>query len=47
MSTTSPEVLGERREAFEIALRAALEPFAEGGTLAEQVNARAQVFRRE
>jgi hypothetical protein len=47
MSTTSPAVLGERREDFETALRAALEPFAEAGTLAEEVHARAQVFRRE
>jgi SAM-dependent methyltransferase len=47
MSTTSPEVLGERREDFETTLRAALEPFAEDGTLAEEVHALAQVFRRE
>jgi SAM-dependent methyltransferase len=47
MSTTSPAVLGERREDFETALRAALEPFAEDGTLAEEVHARAQVFRRD
>ncbi|HLI85225.1 MAG TPA: methyltransferase domain-containing protein [Bryobacteraceae bacterium] len=46
MSTTSPAVLGERRAEFEAALRAALEPFAENGILAEEVRARAQVFRR-
>jgi SAM-dependent methyltransferase len=46
MSTTSPAVLGERREDFETALRAALELFAEDGTLEEQVHARARVFRR-
>jgi SAM-dependent methyltransferase len=47
MSTTSPALLGERRADFEAALRAALEPFAEDGSLAEEVRARAQVFRRE
>jgi SAM-dependent methyltransferase len=47
MSTTSPAMLGERREAFEAALRAALEPFAENGTLAEEVRAGARVFHRE
>jgi SAM-dependent methyltransferase len=47
MSTTSPTVLGERRASFEATLRAALEPFVEEGTLAEEVHAQAQVFRRE
>jgi ubiquinone/menaquinone biosynthesis C-methylase UbiE len=47
LSTTSPAVLGKRRAEFEAALRAALEPFAENGTLAEEVRARAQAFRRQ
>lgn len=47
MSTTSPAVLGDRREDFEMTLRTTLEPFAEDGTLAEEVHARAQVFRKE
>jgi SAM-dependent methyltransferase len=47
MSTTSPAALGDRRAGFEAALRAALEPFAENGTVAEEVRARAEVFRRQ
>jgi SAM-dependent methyltransferase len=47
MSTTSPAMLGERQPEFEVVLRAALEPFAHDGTLAEEVHALAQVFRCE
>lgn len=46
MSTTSPAALGERRAGFENALRTVLEPFAEDGMLAEEVQARAQVWDR-
>lgn len=45
MSTTSPEVLGERRPAFESAMRDALEPLSDGGVFAEQVTAIATVLR--
>lgn len=45
MSTTSPEVLGERRSAFEAAMREALEPLAEDGVFEEQVTAIATVVR--
>jgi hypothetical protein len=37
LSTTSPAVLGERRQAFEVALPVAAEPFAKDGTLSEEV----------
>jgi hypothetical protein len=47
LSTTSPASLGERRQAFEAALSAAVEPFAEDGTLSEEVVVRAVVFRRD
>jgi SAM-dependent methyltransferase len=45
MSTTSPEVLGERRPAFEAAMREALEPLGSGGIFDEQVTASAMIFR--
>jgi SAM-dependent methyltransferase len=47
MSTTSPALLGEGRPAFETEMRLALEPFAEHGTLAEEVRTTAQVLQRE
>jgi SAM-dependent methyltransferase len=46
MSNTSPEVLGERREAFEAEIRAALTPFAQAGRIREELVTRAAVFRR-
>jgi cyclopropane fatty-acyl-phospholipid synthase-like methyltransferase len=45
MSTTSPEVLGDRRPAFELAMREALEPLSVGGVFEEQVTAVAAVLR--
>ena len=45
LSTTSPEVLGERRPAFEDAMREALDPLSDGGAFDEQVTAIATVFR--
>lgn len=45
MSTTSPEVLGDRRTAFEAAMREALEPLATKGVFDEQVTATAMVLR--
>ncbi|MGP0072412.1 MAG: class I SAM-dependent methyltransferase [Bryobacteraceae bacterium] len=45
LSTTSPEVLGDRRPAFEAALREALEPLSDGGVFDEQVTALATVLR--
>ncbi len=45
MSTTSPRVLGERRPAFEAAMRETLEPLAEDGVFEEQVTAIATVLR--
>lgn len=45
LSTTSPEVLGDRRPAFEAAMREALEPLSDGGMFDEQVTAIATVFR--
>jgi len=45
LSTTSPEVLGDRRPAFETAMREALEPLSNGGIFDEQVTAIATVFR--
>jgi ubiquinone/menaquinone biosynthesis C-methylase UbiE len=45
-SYTSPEVLGDRRAAFEAQIIAALEPFAHNGILEEQIVARASIFAR-
>jgi SAM-dependent methyltransferase len=45
MSTTSPEALGERRPAFEAAMREALEPLSTGGMFEEQVTASAMILR--
>jgi SAM-dependent methyltransferase len=45
-SNTSPEVLGERREEFEAALRQVLEPFAVDGYLCEELKPVATVIRR-
>jgi SAM-dependent methyltransferase len=45
MSTTSPEVLGDRRPAFEAAMREALEPLSSGGIFDEQVTAVAMILR--
>jgi ubiquinone/menaquinone biosynthesis C-methylase UbiE len=45
LSTTSPEVLGERRPAFEAAMREALEPLSDGGEFDEKVTAIATLFR--
>lgn len=44
MSTTSPDVLGERRAAFEAEMSAALVPFAENGYITEEIEAVATVF---
>jgi hypothetical protein len=46
LSTTSPRALGDRRQSFEAALSAAVQPFAEDGSLPEEVVARAVVFCR-
>ena len=45
LSTTSPEVLGERRPAFEDAMREALEPLSADGVFEEQVTAIATILR--
>ena len=45
MSTTSPEVLGERRMGFEGAMRDALAPLSNGGIFEEQVKAVAMILR--
>ncbi len=45
-STTSPEVLGSTRADFEAALRAAVAPYAEGGMVAELVEAEALLATR-
>lgn len=45
MSTTSPEVLGERRPAFEAAMREALEPLSTDGTFQEKIKAVAMILR--
>jgi SAM-dependent methyltransferase len=45
-SNTSPEVLGERRTEFETKISETLEPFAGGGILHEQIEARATIFAR-
>jgi SAM-dependent methyltransferase len=44
LSTTSPEVLGERRPAFESAMKEALEPLSNGGIFDEQVTAIATIL---
>lgn len=45
-SNTSPAILGERRATFEAEITAVLEPFAQHGTLQEQIVARASIFGR-
>jgi SAM-dependent methyltransferase len=45
LSTTSPEVLGDRRPAFETALREALEPLSDAGVFEEHVTAIATILR--
>ncbi len=45
LSTTSPEVLGDRRPAFEAAMQEALEPLAVEGVFEEKVTAIATVLR--
>lgn len=45
LSTTSPEVLGERRSDFEAALREALEPLSNAGVFEEEVTAIATILR--
>jgi len=45
LSTTSPEVLGDRRPAFEAAMLEALEPLSVDGVFDEQVTAIATVLR--
>jgi ubiquinone/menaquinone biosynthesis C-methylase UbiE len=45
-SNTSPARLGDRRQAFEAEIAAALEPFADRGVLQEQIVARATIFGR-
>jgi SAM-dependent methyltransferase len=45
LSTTSPEVLGDRRPAFEAAMREALDPLSVAGVFDERVTAIATVLR--
>lgn len=45
LSTTSPEVLGDRRPAFEAAMKTALEPLSQGGVFDEHVTAIATILR--
>jgi SAM-dependent methyltransferase len=45
LSTTSPQVLGERRAAFEDDMRVALEPLSDSGHFDEQVTAIATILR--
>jgi SAM-dependent methyltransferase len=45
LSTTSPEVLGDRRPAFEAAMQAALEPLAVDGVFDEKITAIATILR--
>jgi hypothetical protein len=45
MSTTSPEVLGDGRPAFEAAMREALEPLSNGGIFDERISAVAMILR--
>ncbi len=44
LSTTSPDVLGDRRPAFEAAMEEALEPLSEGGVFDERVTAIATIY---
>ncbi len=44
-SNTSPEVLGDRRDAFENEIREVLQPFAQAGVLHEEIVSRASVFQ--
>ncbi len=46
LSTTSPEELGDRRPAFEAAMREALAPLSEDGVFDEKVTAMATILRR-
>jgi ubiquinone/menaquinone biosynthesis C-methylase UbiE len=43
-SITSPAVLGDKRPQFEAEMAAALEPFAKGGVIEEEVAAKATIF---
>ena len=45
LSTTSPDVLGDRRSAFEAAMREALEPLSVDGVFDERVTALATILR--
>jgi SAM-dependent methyltransferase len=45
LSTTSPEVLGDRRPAFEAAMIAALEPLSADGVFDERITAAATILR--
>ncbi len=45
LSTTSPDVLGDRRPAFEAAMQEALEPLSQGGVFDERVTAIATIYR--
>ena len=45
LSTTSPEVLGERRPSFEVAMKEALEPLSVEGVFEERVTAFATILR--
>jgi len=45
LSTTSPDVLGVRRPAFEAAMQEALEPLSEGGVIDEKITAIATILR--
>jgi SAM-dependent methyltransferase len=45
LSTTSPDVLRDRRPAFETAMREALEPLSDAGVFDEQVTAIATILR--
>jgi len=45
LSTTSPEVLGDRRPAFEAAMREGLEPLSVSGVFDEQITAIATILR--
>lgn len=45
LSTTSPEVLGDRRPAFEAAMREALEPLSSHGVFDEQITAVATILQ--
>ena len=46
-SNTSPQILGDRRPAFEAELRKALDPFARSGPLQEHVMSMATIFRQQ